>query len=244
MLFINNKYTKWYNRIIESAKSRALPQEIYTENHHIIPKSLGGSDQNNLVKLTAREHYICHRLLIKMTIGDNKKRMYHAFSMMLANNPNQQRDYKVTSRVYEDLKINLSRIIKEQWTDEARQERSRKYSGSGNPFYGCRHSEETLNKMRKPATEEQRKNMSDSRKEYLKHNDSPWLGRKHREESKKKISEARKGTKASAQTRQSMRNAAKNRPRMTCEHCNRSITNQNYAQWHGEKCKYKERKTQ
>jgi 5-methylcytosine-specific restriction endonuclease McrA len=60
MLFIDNKYTNWYNSIIDSARNRIL--EGYSENHHIIPKSLGGSnDKSNIVALTAREHFICHR---------------------------------------------------------------------------------------------------------------------------------------------------------------------------------------
>lgn len=40
----------------------------YCELHHIIPKSINNSlknDKTNLVYLTAREHYICHRLLEK-----------------------------------------------------------------------------------------------------------------------------------------------------------------------------------
>lgn len=39
----NNKYKAWYNRIIQRAKYRKLVG--YTEKHHIIPKSLGGSNK-------------------------------------------------------------------------------------------------------------------------------------------------------------------------------------------------------
>ena len=39
----------------------------YSEIHHIIPKSLGGKDsKDNLVKLSAKEHFIAHRLLAKI----------------------------------------------------------------------------------------------------------------------------------------------------------------------------------
>ena len=59
------KYTKWYAQITERARNRIL--DTYTETHHIIPRSLGGTDDiNNLVELTAREHFICHWLLTKM----------------------------------------------------------------------------------------------------------------------------------------------------------------------------------
>ena len=64
-LFIQNKYHKWYYNIINTARLRESV-DGYTEKHHIIPKSLGGSNgKDNLVVLTGREHYICHYLLMK-----------------------------------------------------------------------------------------------------------------------------------------------------------------------------------
>lgn len=61
----NNKYKNWYYRIINNRLTNPILNQ-YTETHHIIPKCLGGSNySSNLVKLTAREHYICHLLLIE-----------------------------------------------------------------------------------------------------------------------------------------------------------------------------------
>ena len=58
-------YTKIYNDIINNRKQNLL--DGYTETHHIIPRCLNGSnDKQNLVDLTAREHFICHLLLTKM----------------------------------------------------------------------------------------------------------------------------------------------------------------------------------
>lgn len=63
MIFIDNKYTHWYYSIVNAAVSRATPT-YYTEKHHIVPRSLGGNNSaSNLVKLTAKEHFVCHRLL-------------------------------------------------------------------------------------------------------------------------------------------------------------------------------------
>lgn len=60
-------YQKLHDSIIIRAQSRTLPSDIYIEKHHIIPKSMGGSNsKDNLVKLTAREHYIIHWLLYKI----------------------------------------------------------------------------------------------------------------------------------------------------------------------------------
>ena len=76
-------YQKIYNQIIE--KRKLEEPEGYTENHHIIPKSLGGiNTKDNLVRLTAREHFICHALLLKMqTLGSpSYYKMLKAFVMM------------------------------------------------------------------------------------------------------------------------------------------------------------------
>lgn len=106
MLFIDNKYTNWYNSIIRSARNRIL--EGYSENHHIIPKSLGGSnDKSNIVALTAREHFICHLLLTKMTTGLAKSKMSKAAFMLTTSSTNQER-YKITNRRYEQLKLEFS----------------------------------------------------------------------------------------------------------------------------------------
>lgn len=96
--FLLNKYTAWYYSIINN---RLLTfAEGYTERHHILPKSLGGSnDQSNLVALTAREHFICHQLLVKMTTGADRIKMiraFNAFKMSSRKNPR-----KLTARQYQ-----------------------------------------------------------------------------------------------------------------------------------------------
>jgi hypothetical protein len=103
-MYLQNKYTKWYNSIIFSAQNRTTTG--YLEKHHIIPKSLGGSNsKDNLVKLTAREHFICHWLLTKMTTGQNKTKMCMALAMMRVSHKKHQRyNTKLTSRVYESIK--------------------------------------------------------------------------------------------------------------------------------------------
>lgn len=108
-MFKENKYTKYYNLITSRAKGRALKE--YTERHHIIPQSLGGSnDKDNLVELTAREHFICHWLLIKMTDGENRNKMLYALKGMKAQNKYQKRySSAITARVYERYRIEHSK---------------------------------------------------------------------------------------------------------------------------------------
>jgi hypothetical protein len=112
-MYLSNKYSNWYYSIIDSARSRVFPVDTYTETHHIIPKSLGGKNTpDNLVKLTAREHYICHLLLPKMTENLFKKKMSYAlWCIVNVKNSNQTR-YKVTSREYNSIKIAHSLICK------------------------------------------------------------------------------------------------------------------------------------
>ena len=104
-IMIENKYTKLYYKITSNAKQRIT--EGYTELHHIIPQSMGGSnDKENLVDLTAREHFICHWLLIKMTEGEDRSKMLYALNGMKAENKYQQRYHtKITARVYEKYRI-------------------------------------------------------------------------------------------------------------------------------------------
>jgi len=108
MIFIDNKYTHWYYNIINRAKTRSLND--YKEKHHIIPKCMGGDNtKNNLVELTAREHFVCHRLLVKMVpVAFKQKMVYAIWSMANKENLHQTR-VKATSTVYEQLRKSFSK---------------------------------------------------------------------------------------------------------------------------------------
>lgn len=125
MIFINNKYTTWYNLLINNAKNRKI--DGYTEKHHIIPSSLGGTnDDDNLVKLTAREHFICHLLLTKMTTGNDRYKMNYALHMLSnANNIGEGR-YKPTSRMYDLTRKLYKEALVNYWTDKKRKEHANK----------------------------------------------------------------------------------------------------------------------
>jgi hypothetical protein len=88
-MFLENKYSKWYWSIMERAWERqwtgSAPE--HSERHHVFPKSLGGSNgRDNLIKLTAREHFLVHWLLIKMTYGDAQRKMRYALVRMTNGN--------------------------------------------------------------------------------------------------------------------------------------------------------------
>lgn len=103
-------YKKIYNGIIE--KRRLCLPTGYVEVHHILPRCLGGADdKSNLVKLTAKEHFICHLLLTKMyPKGSNEYyKMCHAFLMMLVSSKDHGGNRYITSRKYEHLKGEFSK---------------------------------------------------------------------------------------------------------------------------------------
>lgn len=58
-------YAKIYDNLVARARGRVV--DGYTEKHHIMPRCMGGSDDTeNLVRLTASEHFLAHQLLVKM----------------------------------------------------------------------------------------------------------------------------------------------------------------------------------
>ena len=105
-------YYQIYRNIIEKAKNRSI--DSYTETHHIIPKCMGGSNnKDNLVKLTPKEHFICHKLLHE--IYPNENGLVFAYWMMAkVKSTNQDRKIRLTSREYEELKIKYSRVLKQR----------------------------------------------------------------------------------------------------------------------------------
>lgn len=129
-MFLENKYTKWYFQLLENSKTKIYTG--YIEKHHIIPKSLGGSnDKNNIVKLSAKEHFICHLLLVKMTDKDDKKKMIYALHRMSYSMSANQK------RITNSREFNLVRNII-----------SRGFTGEGNPMFGRTRTIEEIEKIR------------------------------------------------------------------------------------------------
>ena len=155
-------YEKIYNQIVIRAKNRIL--ECYTEKHHIIPRCMGGSDdKENLVELTAREHFICHRLLVNMYPNNNKLKF--ALWAMCNMKSKRQNRYVPSSRIYEFIKLEVIKIISEnkkgvKLTEEHKRKTSETLKGRKRPQEvvdkivktrkengGWCHSEKTKNKI-------------------------------------------------------------------------------------------------
>ena len=106
-MFIENKYKRWYDSIVQTAQDRILDDSVYVEKHHIIPKSAGGDNSlTNIVNLTAREHFMCHLLLTKCTTGDLKRKMYFAHGAFMMTSKNHSRNFN--SWEYNKIRESLS----------------------------------------------------------------------------------------------------------------------------------------
>lgn len=85
-------YSRIYAVFIADRKLREPTLSGYTERHHIVPRSLGGGEIDNLVRLTPEDHFFAHLLLAKIHGG----RLWAPVAFMLSG---QRKDYRpITSR--------------------------------------------------------------------------------------------------------------------------------------------------
>lgn len=131
-------YKRIYNSIIDNRRSNPLDESKYGEWHHIIPRSLDGTDEpENLVRLSAREHFICHALLAEMyEEGSNEwYKMNHAFMMMKCSSILHDSNRYFNSRLYEHKRKDFSKVMSES------------QAGSNNSQYGKPRTERTKRRI-------------------------------------------------------------------------------------------------
>ena len=187
-------YKKIYNSIIAKAKleNRIKHNGIYYENHHILPISLKGENKkDNLVLLTAKEHFLAHKLLIK--IYTNNRKLVDAFFFMIHGN--QKQHYNASLRDYEHS-INLKNEI--PLSDKTLQKMRKHLKKVHEKNKGSIPWNKGLDAINKgvPTSEESKIKLSNTlKKKYENGYIHPMTGKTHSEETKKKISEAQKGQK-------------------------------------------------
>jgi 5-methylcytosine-specific restriction endonuclease McrA len=116
------------------------PPEGYVERHHILPKSLGGTDEsNNMVSLTAREHWIAHLLLHK--IHDCPQTLYACNMMNMAREGRDVRHIR-NSRSYERIRKQVSK--ERSISNKKRVGTSYKLNPNNNHEYVCGYCGETF----------------------------------------------------------------------------------------------------
>jgi hypothetical protein len=123
-MYLQNKYTKWYNNIILQSQKR-IAISSHTEKHHIIPRSLGGNNsKKNIAVLTPKEHFLCHLLLTKMVAGQAQFKMLKALTMMMGVKNIGKGRYIANSRWYAYAREQNRKNIDEYWTEKRRQSHS------------------------------------------------------------------------------------------------------------------------
>lgn len=108
-------YESFINDIL-ATRGRFACGNTYHERHHIKPKSCGGTnDEDNIIDLYAREHFIAHQLLAREN-PDNDKLQYAYAAMAFMSNEYEER-CEITPEEYEDARIALSSMLKRRYYD-------------------------------------------------------------------------------------------------------------------------------
>jgi len=259
IIFANNKYTRWYNLIVGNARQKA--HSGYIEKHHIIPRSLGGVDTpGNIVNLTAREHFVCHLLLTKMTVGHHNELMKFAVGKFIQTAPGQQR--KFTSWEYKKIRENISQArLGKKHSEQTRKKISENRKGKApwnKGMSGIVHSEES-NKKRSDTlrgrliSEEHKAKISASKLGKP----SGMLGKQHpgkgitgrwthSEETKEKLSKLKEGKKFSDKHLKNLseinkKNGEKRKgipqQKVECPHCHKIGGKSMMTRYHYTNCK-------
>jgi hypothetical protein len=252
-------HRKIYDNIIEKAKSKNRirlsknnSNYVYYENHHIVPKCLGGTDEKeNKVLLTAREHYICHKLLTYIYINNYK--IISAFHRMTFDRKNRKvslRDYEYAKLIKNNTPLPIETIEKMRimklnfipWNKNLKNcfsEISRKKMSDSRK--GIKHSEERNNRKSQrmkgiKKSEDAKQNMREAQR-----------NKKLSEEHKQHLREAnlgkispKKGIKISKEIIEKIKYTLKNKPKLICPVCKKIIDSNNYKKYkHGDNCKQK-----
>jgi hypothetical protein len=216
-MYLTNKYTKWYKNIVAHAQLEVNTRSGYLERHHIIPKSIGGSnDAENLVYLTPKEHYICHLLLTKMVTSEFKHKMWYAHYMMMRG----KNRYRPSARMYDLAKRNLSAANKlrpgpnlgKPMAAETKIKLSIALTGR---IFAPRTADHSSKLGKYERTPEHRLAVSNARK-------AQTGLQKRSADTKARMSEWQVGVPKS---------------KVACEHCGKESSQMNYSRWHGDKCK-------
>jgi len=242
-------YQKLYDLIIKKHKILNFKkgQDIYLESHHILPKSIGGTNnKENLVNLTAKAHFVAHHLLCKI-YPNNNKIIYSFWMFVTKTSNNNKRKYKVTSSMYEKIKKEFSIRL-------------------SNQFKGIRKTKKCVDNMKIAAKNRKHKKCIFCDKKIHPHMYARWHGakcrlnpnidtqilkerskemstkfknRKHSEKTKAKISQSSKNKFVSEKTKAkiSQSKSGKKQNIVKCPHCDKIGGISNMHRWHFKNCK-------
>lgn len=242
-MYLDNKYTKWYNKIVENARAR-LTVPTGAEKHHIIPESffinrtrkgppgwLEGNPEapENKVHLTGREHIICHILLVKMTTGIAHKKMVHGLWMMSRAKLNRK---KLTARQYEFARNEFRKVIKVTNSYTRRPRTEEEKLAHSIRTKGIPKTEKTKENM-KEAWKRRGRTVKESTCALLKETSTAYWaneGTRQAQSAKRKAH--------LAQNPESVASMVANlKKRVVCKHCGTETNIGNHNRWHGDNCR-------
>ena len=233
----NPKSTHYLNRYIKFitfAKNLAI-NDKYIEAHHILPQSMGGlNNDDNLVKLSARQHYLAHWMLWKAY--KSKEMTFAFFSMSNQSNQYQGRNRRINSRIYENLRNEFSTLLsntaKDKWQD---------------PTYRQKHidtnNSEKTQKIRSEKAKELWQNPDYVEKLLASRAKARAEGRVRTDHSKcGQPGELNPMKRPEVRAKNTGANHYSNRSgyvKPSCIHCGKTTTPTNIKRWHNENCKLK-----
>jgi hypothetical protein len=160
----NLTYQAFIDNILQTRGRFACGDE-YHERHHIVPKCLGGTnEENNLIDLFAREHFEAHRLLA-LEHPENSGLQYAWWNMCQIQGNDEQDRYIPTAEEFEQVRKICSKLSSE------------KNSGKNHPMFGLHHTDQTKEKMSK------------AHKGQLLGEKNPMYGKKHTQAQKQAVSD-------------------------------------------------------
>ena len=238
-------YKKIYDDFISD---RLQKQNIdgYFETHHIIPKSYGGlNKKENLIKLTAKDHFFAHMLLAKIYKG----KMIFALNMMCKTRTQTHKNKSVyevfKKQIAEEIsKVNKNKIVKQETKDKLSATQT-----------GRKHTIERIENNRKAQlgkvmTEEVKEKISKSLKGVKKPKEHGIKIAEYNrtriftEEHRQNISKSLKGLKQSDETRKRMSESKTGykyppQEQIECPHCKKIGGKANMKRYHFDNCRFK-----
>jgi len=244
-------YIKIYDSLIKKAQTASLTRYtektdgIYYENHHILPRCMGGDNtDNNMILLTPEEHFLAHLLLIKL--HPDIYYLYLSIQIMIGSGK-----YIKNNKIYGAMKRKISVFVKEHgMPPETRKKISISKKGkkftqthkdnlsaarmgrSWESLFGEERASE-LHKERSqergPLSDQTKLNISNSKKGITPH---VWTI-----EMKQKVSNTMSGVKKSEEMKQKLKDY--NKQEKICPHCGKMGSGISMKRWHFTNCKNK-----
>lgn len=227
----NPHYLKRYIKFIESCEHTTE----YTERHHICPKAKDLFPEYasfkehpwNVKRLTARQHFIAHKMLRKVYGGSQT----HALWQMIISSSKkcQRSSIKSTSRLYETVRVEHAKLLSEN------EERNRKISES---LKGREFSEEhkrniSISKSGVPSSEES----NQARKETWKNKSESEI-QAYKDLQSKLVSERNASMTPEERKSKYGHSHKRNMKTVTCPHCGKAGSGGNMTRYHFDNCKH------